>query len=191
VPVETLQIGDLVLTEDGRSVPVKWLGEQRVKNWMFTGSDKASVCITKGALGEGLPHADLFVSADHGMVLDGLIINASALVNHTTIRFVPMAEMPPEFTYYHVETEAHDVILANGAAAETFIDYADRQDFDKYAEYEALFGADRLIPEMNRPRISTRRLVPEAIKARLDAGPDWDAALEDPAMTVTVARGAS
>jgi hypothetical protein len=189
VPVENLKTDDLVTTHDGRAVPVKWVGEQRVKNWMFTSADKAPVCITKGALGNGLPHTDLFVSADHGMVLDGLVINASALVNHTTIRFVPMAEMPPEFTYYHVETEAHDAILANGAAAETLIDYKARKDFDNYAEYEELYGAERVIPDMNRSRISSRRLVPDALKARLDTGPDWDVSLNDPEMTVTLKRG--
>jgi len=191
VPVEHLKPGDLVTTQDGRTVLVKWIGEQRVKNWMFTGAEKAPVCITRGALGDGLPHSDLFVSADHGMIIDGLVINASALVNHTTIRFVPMAKMPPEFTYYHVETEAHDAILANGAAAETFIDYAARKDFDNYGEYEALYGAERIIPEMDRPRISAARMVPEHIKERLAPVLDWASAMDDPAMTISLTRGAA
>jgi len=79
--------------------------------------------------------------------------------------------------YYHIETEAHDVILAEGALAETFIDYADRKAFDNYQDYVDLYGAERIIPEMARPRISSRRLVPDAIKARLGiAEPelDWD-----------------
>ena len=78
-----------------------------------------------------------------------------------------MAELPERVTYYHVEAEDHDVILANGAPAETFIDYLGRKAFDNYDEYVALYGAERIIPEMARPRISSRRLVPEAIKARL------------------------
>ncbi|BDW84410.1 Hint domain-containing protein [Roseicyclus marinus] len=191
VPVEHLKIGDLVTTADGRAVPVKWLGEQRLRNSMFTPARMAPVCIAKGALGEGLPHGDLYVSADHGLMIDGLVINAGALVNGSTIRFVPMAEMEAYFTYYHVETEAHDVILANGAAAETFIDYAGRQVFDNYAEYEALYEAERIIPEMERPRISSARQVPPQIKARLAAGVDWDAALADPEMSVTLQRGAA
>jgi len=191
VPIEYLKIGDLVATDDGRAVPVKWVGEQRVKKSMFTPWSLMPVCIAKGALGGGLPHTDLYVSADHGLIIDGLVINAGAIVNGSTIRYVPMAEMPPEFIYYHIETEAHDAILANGAAAETFIDYAARKDFDNYAEYEALYGAERIIPEMPRPRISTRRLVPEAIKDRLDTGPDWETALEDPTTRVTLDRGAA
>jgi len=72
-------------------------------------------------------------------------------------------------TYYHVETEDHDVILANGAAAETFVDYVDRQGFDNYADYAALYGEERIITEMPLPRIGTARLVPPSLKARLGA----------------------
>lgn len=101
------------------------------------------------------------------MVIDGLVINASALVNGSTIDFVPLSELEDRFSVYHIETEAHDVILANGAPSETFIDYAGRQAFDNYDEYLALYGADRLIPEMATPRISSARHVPEPIKDRL------------------------
>jgi hypothetical protein len=191
VPIEYLKIGDLVTTEDGRAVPVKWIGEQRVKNWMFAPSHRTPVLISKGALGNGLPHSDLYVSADHGMILDGLIVTASALVNDTTIRFVPMAEMPETFTYYHIETEAHDAILANGAAAETFVDAVSRSSFDNHDEYLDLYGAERIVAEMDRPRISSVRQLPESIKARIGASPSWDSVMEDPEMTVSLSRGAA
>lgn len=109
------------------------------------------------------------------MILDGMVINASALVNGTTIDFVPMSEVPDQVTYYHVETEAHDVIFANGAPAETFVDYFGRRGFDNHQDYIDLYGAERIIPEMRQPRISAGRLLPEKIKARLhiiDADPE-------------------
>ena len=165
--VETLQIGDFVRTADGRDCTVKWVGRQTITANLVNiacEDNRAPVRIAAGALGN---HSDLYVSADHGMIMDGLVINASALVNGDTIRFVPMSEMPSEFTYYHIETEAHDVILANGAASETFIDAAGRAAFDNCQEYLDLYGAERIIPEMDRPRISSRRLVPHAIKDRL------------------------
>ena len=102
------------------------------------------------------------------MILDGLVINASALVNGTTIDWVPMNELPDEVTYYHIETEAHDVILANGAPSETFIDVAGRAAFDNFAEYLSLYGTERIIPEMKYHRITTQRLLPNALKMRLD-----------------------
>ncbi len=165
-PVEALQIGDLVRTIDGRTAPVKWIGQQMMQ-LRFWGQRAQPVRIRAGALGGGLPHNDLTVTADHGMIVDGLVINASALINGTSIDWVPLAELPERFTVYHVETQAHDVILANGAPSETYLDLPGRRTFDNYAEYLDLYGAERTIPEMDRPRISARRLLPDAIRARL------------------------
>lgn len=166
VAVETLQINDLVTTEDGCAVPVKWVGRHSVSK-ALVGARTAPVRLQAGALGHRLPHTDLIVTADHGMIVGGLVILASALVNSNTIDWVPREDLPEFVTYYHVETENHDVILANGAPAETFIDYAGRRAFDNFEEYSDLYGAERIIREMDRPRISAKRLVPGAIKARL------------------------
>ncbi|CAN0131733.1 unnamed protein product, partial [Chrysoparadoxa australica] len=164
--VETLKIGDEILDQNGRAVPIKWIGRQTL-NKLFASERMRPVRIRTGALGDGLPHSDLTVTADHGMILDGLVINASALVNGSTIDFVPLAELPDSFTVYHIETETHDVILANGAPSETFIDYRDRRAFDNFDEYLDLYGAERIIPEMHRPRISSARLLPQLICDKL------------------------
>ncbi len=95
------------------------------------------------------------------------MINAGALVNHDTIDYVPGAELPDSVTYYHIETDSHEVILANGTEAETYIDYVDRQAFDNYAEYVALYGIETRVVEMPRHRISSRRLLPLALRERL------------------------
>ena len=165
--VEDLRIGQPILTADGRVVPVRWIGRQIIHR-SFSGSKAQPVRLRAGALGDGLPHSDLTVTADHGMILDGLVINASALVNGDSIGFVPQAELPEQFTVYHVETDAHDVILANGAPSETFIDYRDRRAFDNFDEYLDLYGVERIIPEMARPRISSRRMLPQEIRNRLE-----------------------
>jgi hypothetical protein len=166
--VESLAIGDLVLTADGRAVPVKWVGCQRIRNPRVVAAPKLEpVCITAGALGNGLPHSDLFVTAAHGMVWEGLVVNAGALVNGTTIRFVPLSEMPEVFTWYHIETEGHEEILAHGAPTETFVDYVGRSHFDNHQEYLDLYGAERIIPEMKRPRVSAQRMLPDHLRARL------------------------
>ena len=74
------------------------------------------------------------------------------------------------FTVYHIETEDHDIILAEGAPAETFIDYVGRQAFDNYAEYGGRFTA-RSGSSPRRPSpISTPRLLPPALKAGLRGG---------------------
>ncbi|MGP6086821.1 Hint domain-containing protein [Antarctobacter jejuensis] len=166
-PVEDLAIGDLVTTSDGASVPVKWIGRTSISP-MFKPADRLEpVRIRAGAFGAGVPHRDLIVTADHGMVLDGTVITAGALVNGTTITWVDWRRFGQTIAYYHVETEAHDVILANGAPAETYIDYVARSSFDNHAEYLALYGAETTIAEMPLPRISAARLVPSSVRERL------------------------
>ena len=165
-PGEMLRTGDMIQTADGRVEPVRWIGRQTIK-MLFSGPHSQPVRIRTGALGNGLPHSDLTVTADHGMIIDGFVINASALVNGNTIDFVPVTELKESFTVYHIETENHDVILANGAPAETFIDAAGRASFDNYQEYLKLYRSERIIPEMSYPRISSRRLLPNGIKTRL------------------------
>lgn len=164
--VETLEIGDMVTTADGRAVPVRWIGRQTLHK-IFAGDRARPVRVTAGALGSGLPHTDLVLTPDHALILDGLAITAGALVNGTTITLDPLDTLPDRVTYYHVETTAHDAILANGAAAETFVDAPGRRAFDNHAEYVALYGAGTEIAEMPLPRVSSARLVPRATRERL------------------------
>ena len=96
-------------------------------------------------------------------------INAGALVNGDTIAYDQADSLPETVTYYHVETEGHEVILANGVPAETYVDHVGRRAFDNHAEYVALYGDEPQIEEMDMVRISAARLVPAEIKARIDA----------------------
>jgi len=180
--VETLAIGDVILTADGRAVPVKWMGRQRIRNGIFASPKMEPVCISAGALGQGLPHSDLYVTAAHGMIWHGMVVNAGAMVNGTTIRFVPMTQMPPVFTWFHIETEGHEEILAQGAPSETFVDYVGRSAFDNYQEYLDLYGAERIIPEMKHPRISAQRMLPNDLRAQIGL-PAYGAELEAEAAT--------
>ncbi|MDS9468578.1 Hint domain-containing protein [Paracoccus sp. MBLB3053] len=165
--VETLTFGDHVMTHDGREVPVKWIGRQTVHK-IFTPAERfVPVRVKAGALGQGLPHRDLVLTADHALIIDGLAINSGALVNGASIVFEPIESLAERVTYYHVETEDHDVILANGVPVETFVDYLGRRTFDNFDEYLELYGDERIIPEMPRPRVSARRLVPAALRERL------------------------
>ncbi len=167
--VQDLKIGDLVRTQDGRSVPVKWLGHQNVMP-SFNPADRLTlVRFAAGSLGNGLPHSDLTVTADHAMLVDGVLCNASALVNDATITRVPLDQMGETFTVYHIETEDHEIILANGSATETFIDNTSRRVFDNYTEYQALYGDEAEMQELPLPRATSARQVPSAVRARLRA----------------------
>jgi hypothetical protein len=159
VDVETLLPGDVIVTADGDTSTVKWLGRQPIDSQFSHPAKVNPICITAGALGGGLPLRDLMLSMDHAVAIGGYLINAGALVNGRTI--YPIETMPKNgFTYYHVETEAHELLLAEGVAAETYLDYTDTGSFENSGDRQSTAP----IPEMALVRISARRLVPEHIK---------------------------
>ncbi|MFV1877215.1 Hint domain-containing protein [Nioella sp.] len=162
-----LQIGDAILTDDGNTVPIKWIGRQTVMTRFGPAERLMPVRFDAGSLGQGLPHTDLTVTADHGMLVEDVICHAGALVNGTTITRVPLSEMGETYTVYHIETEEHEIILANGAPAETFIDNVSRRVFDNFAEFEALYGDVPEMEELSYPRAMSARQVPQHIRARL------------------------
>ena len=175
VAVETLQAGDRICAKagdricakDGRDVAVKWIGYQSVSIRFGPADRLRPVQFAAGSLGDGLPHSDLTVTADHAMLVDGMLCNASALVNGATITRVPLEEMGDSYMVYHIETEAHEIILANGAATETYIDHASRRAFDNYAEYQAVFGDESELQELLLPRVTTARQLPAELRRRL------------------------
>ena len=152
VPIEDLRIGDTVMTASGQSQPIRWIGRRSYAGAFITGRrDILPVRISRGALAEGVPHRDLWVSPMHAMYIEGYLIPAVALVNGLSI---VQAEAVEHVAYVNLELPSHDVILAEGAAAETFIDDESRYQFQNAAEYEALYPhATRSPPVYYAPRL--------------------------------------
>lgn len=166
--VETLKPGNAVVTADGAVLPVLWVGRQTVHR-LFTPPERfRPVRVRAGALGDGVPIRDLVVTGDHALLVGGLLVNAGALVNDTSIVREPMAALPEKVTYYHVETSEHALLLAEGAPAESFGANVSRAAFDNGREYAALLGEGaRTMPELPHPRAMSRRQLPERIHAAL------------------------
>ena len=167
VPVETLEIGDPITLSDGRTAPVRWLGVHTVSMMFADRVRFLPIRVRAHALGDNLPARDLLLSGDHALLVDGLLIQAGALVNDTSI--VREHRVPATFRYYHVEVADHSLLLAENVPAETFVDNVDRMAFDNWADHRALYPEAPAIAEMEHHRAKARRQVPPATRARLAA----------------------
>ena len=127
----------------------------------------APIRVKAGALGDTVPARDLLLSPDHAILLNGVLVQAGALVNGTSI--VRESNVPDVFTYYHVEVDDHSLILAENVPAETFIDNVDRLGIHNWNEHVALYPEGKAIVEMPYPRAKAYRQVPQIIREKLAA----------------------
>jgi hypothetical protein len=126
VRVEDVAVGTMVLTASGESRAVRWVGHRTV-NCALT-PDPAAVWpiqIKAGAFADQQPTRDLWVSPGHAIFVSDVLIQAEKLVNGATIVQVPT----PSIEYWHVELDQHDVLLAEGLAAESYLDTGNRTAF--------------------------------------------------------------
>jgi len=133
VAVERLQIGDLVRTLHAGDRPVKWVGWRRYDGGTIEGNLAAlPVCIKRNAIADGVPEQDLWVSPGHAIAIDNVLVHAARLVNGVS---VVQARQVETVTYYHVELESHEIILAENCPAESFQDEHFRRQFFNAEDY--------------------------------------------------------
>jgi hypothetical protein len=127
VPIETLRPGDLVCCPlSGGFQPVVWLGHRTVQAGPAVSPAQFwPVLIKPHAFGRDLPRRALYLSPDHAVYINQVLIPVRLLVNGTTIA----QEARSRATYWHVELAVHDVILAEGLPAESYLDVDDRGKF--------------------------------------------------------------
>ncbi len=130
--IESLEVGDLVVIrrEDVETLmPVRWLGRRRVIVARHPEPEHVDpVRIMRDAVAPGVPVRDLFVSPDHALFLDGMLIQARQLVNHMTIT---RDRGRATVTYHHVELDRHAVLIADGMPCESYLDGGNRRQFDR------------------------------------------------------------
>ncbi|WP_299684755.1 Hint domain-containing protein [uncultured Tateyamaria sp.] len=121
VPVEALEPGDLVLTQDDGPQPLRWIGTRSVP---ATGKF-APIHIRSGTFGA---HGDVMVSPLHRvLVRDSLaellfgetevLIAAKDLVNDHSVR----RREGGDVTYVHLMFDRHQVVFTEGLATESFL----------------------------------------------------------------------
>jgi uncharacterized repeat protein (TIGR03803 family) len=165
--IETLKRGDLVLTADGKAMPVAWLGRQTVSTRFADPLRVLPIRVKAGALAENKPSRDLLVSPSHALLVGEILVEAGALVNGVSI--LRETDVPAIFVYFHIELDDHSLIFAQNTPAETFIDNVDRMAFDNWAEHEALYPGGNPMSELPFPRAKSRRQVPAQIRGALEA----------------------
>ncbi|MDR3521818.1 MAG: Hint domain-containing protein [Acidocella sp.] len=127
IAVETLKIGDEVITCNGDTAPVRWIGYRHLDISRHICPAKVQpICINADALAEGVPSRDLYLSPDHAIYHDGFLVPAKALVNGANITQVIRRHV----TYYHVELEEHAVLFAEHLPAESYLDTGNRDCFE-------------------------------------------------------------
>ena len=126
VAVQKLRAGDNMKLARGGTAPVRWLGHRTCscarhpRPW-----DVLPVRVRTDAFGAGMPTADLVLSPDHAVFIDGVLIPVRYLLNGATV----VQEPAERVTYWHVELPAHDVLLAEGLPCESYLDTGNRGAF--------------------------------------------------------------
>lgn len=122
VVVEELLEGDRALVVGtGRSnqpagQPIVWIGHRTVDGSRHPSPRTVwPVRVGAGAFGAFVPRRDLWLSPDHAVFFDGVLIPVKYLINGSTVVQVAVDAT----THYHVELSQHDVLLAEGLPAES------------------------------------------------------------------------
>ncbi len=127
VRVQDLCVGDLVLTISGRLQPVEWIGRRSLDCRRHAAPRQIRpIRIAPHAFGENRPKRALLLSPDHSVFVRDVLIPIKFLVNDTTIRQIDAASV----TYYHLALPCHDVVLAEGLAAESYLETGGRSAFE-------------------------------------------------------------
>ena len=131
IAVEDLRPGDLVLTERNGAVPVKWIGKRALlPGHNLRPEAVLPVRVRAGAIADGVPRRDLLLSPDHGLYLGGGLIPVKLVENGVTIVQETTAPAGSRFTYFHIELETHDILLAEATPAESYLDTGNRAVFE-------------------------------------------------------------
>ncbi|MFT8483158.1 MAG: Hint domain-containing protein [Gluconobacter cerinus] len=133
IAVQDLAPGDTVTSyRDGQaySSTVSWAGKAHCVVRPEKADDEAGypVRILENAIALGVPFQDMLVTSEHCLFLDGKFIPVRMLVNGRSIFY---DKSFTSYDYFHIETEGHSVIMANGSLTESYLDTGNRRAFEQ------------------------------------------------------------
>lgn len=162
--IEHLAPGDWVTTLHGGARQIAWIGRRHYAGAFIARHEQVwPVRVKAGALGPGQPARDLRLSPGHALFVEGALIQAADLVNGVSI----LREGAGDVTYIHLELATHEILAAEGAWVESFIETGCRQKFHQAEGLSqppqapfALPLREGFVLEAIRERISQRAGIP-------------------------------
>lgn len=127
-PIESLKTRDLVLTMDNGYQPIRWIGSRLLlRDTLQANPALLPVRIAASALGRDLPQRDMLVSRQHRILLRSKIARnmfgcPEVLVAAKDLVFlqgIDEVEDIEQVEYWHFMFDKHQVVYAEGAAAES------------------------------------------------------------------------
>ena len=129
VPVESVKVGDRVLTRDSGYRPVRWTGRRDLGTAdLIARPALVPVVIRRGALGPDMPACDMMVSPQHRMLLTGA--RAELVAGETEVLAAALhlvgqpgieraAGLEP-VSYVHILFDRHEIVRSDGCWSESF-----------------------------------------------------------------------
>ena len=129
VPVETLEVGDLVETLDHGPQPIRWIGRRRFPAAVLQReAGFRPILVRKDAFGPGQPGADIRLSPQHRVLVQGwraelmtgeaeILVPVKKLVNDTSIR---VCGAGTDVTYVHILFDGHEIVTCDGLLTESY-----------------------------------------------------------------------
>ena len=127
IQVEALRVGDRAMTLEGESAPITWIGRRSLS--CHRHPDPAAILpvrVRAHAFAAGKPSRDLYLSPDHAIFAEDVLIPVKYLIDGLSIAQIPAARA----TYYHIKLDQHDIILAEDLPVESYLDIGEHDHFE-------------------------------------------------------------
>ncbi len=165
--IENLEVGDKVFTMDNGMQPVRWIGSRKVNSLELAVSPNLKpIRIAAGALGNGTPTSDLYVSRQHRILVrskiaERMLGDTEILVPATKLVHLPGIEVVEDLEhveYFHMLFDRHEIVFSNGAATESLLTGPEAL---KSVSAEARAEILQLFPQIGNYSYSSARKIPE------------------------------
>jgi len=130
VPIERLKVGDMVQTFDNDLSALHWTGHRKIGAKALKADPKLRpVRVRAGALGQGLPKRDIWVSRQHRILMASRVAKRMFGTQHVLVPAIKLVGMPgididnaiDSVAYHHIAFDRHQVVFAEEAPMESLL----------------------------------------------------------------------